>query len=225
MRIGILGGTFNPIHFGHLSSADEILDIFKLDKVVFIPAARPPHKMDIHIADPFDRLIMTILATISHPKWAVSPIELNREGKSYSIETISSMKQEYGEESELYFIVGMDAFAEVSTWKKADELLKSCNFIVTSRPGYHLEELEEILACTMIPKFKDLKFYHGKSKEFGDLDTLIVNESSFSIVLTPITRIDISSTEIRERVAQGKTIKFLVPSLVEAYIRKQGLYS
>lgn len=225
MRIGILGGTFNPIHIGHLSSAEEILDIFRLDKIVFIPAARPPHKETVGIADPFDRLIMTILATNSHPKWVVSPIELNREGKSYSIETIKSMRQEYGQESELYFIVGIDAFSEVSTWKRADELLKSCNFIVTSRPGYHLEELEEILSRTVTLRFKELKFYPATSKEFGELNTLRINESPFSIFLSPITRIDISSTQIRERLIRGKTIKYLVPSSVEEYIRKQGLYS
>ncbi|MBI4596424.1 MAG: nicotinate-nucleotide adenylyltransferase [Candidatus Tectomicrobia bacterium] len=224
MRLGVLGGTFNPIHLGHLSAADDILDIFKLDKVVFIPSARPPHKEIKKVADPFDRLVMTILATLSHPKWAVSAMELNREGKSYSIETINGLKQEYGEKVDLYFIVGIDAFLEVSTWKKANELLRSCNFIVMSRPGYCLDGLLETLEKTVTTKYNQLKFYPFKSKEFDNLESIQVYQSPYLIFLAPITRLDISSTQIRERIIHGRTIKYLVPPLVEEYIRKKGLY-
>ncbi len=140
MKIGIIGGTFNPIHYGHLFIASQARESFNLDKVIFVPCSQPPHKGEMNLADAERRLRMTELAIESNPDFVVSSIELKRGGKSYSVETVAEFQKKYGEETEIYFIIGMDSFRELSTWKDIDELLKKCQFIVAPRPGWDGEE-------------------------------------------------------------------------------------
>ena len=143
MRIGILGGTFNPVHYGHLAAAAEVIPGFDLDKVIFVPSFIPPHKNDPDIAPSEDRFQMCFLATQSHPFFSVSSLELARGGKSYSIETVKEFLNIYGRDSRLYFIVGADAIREISTWKDKEELLQLCDFIVVSRPGFPTEGIDK----------------------------------------------------------------------------------
>ncbi len=192
MRIGILGGTFNPIHYGHLLVAAEVREKFDLEKVIFIPSAFPPHKNDPDIAPPSDRYQMTVLATQSNPFFSVSDLELQRSGKSYSVETVKELLNIYGKDTELYFITGADAILEIFTWKDREELLKLCQFIVATRPGFDTEDIEGTI----------LK----------------------QIQLIEIPNLDISSTDIRQRIKERRNIKYLLPEKVEEYIYEHGLY-
>ncbi len=138
-----MGGTFNPPHIAHLISAEEVYQIFKFDKVLFIPCARPPHKNNCEIIDAHHRYNMTVLATEDNPHFEVSRIELDRPGRSYTIETVKDLKKLYGSSSEIYWIVGADAILEMTSWKKIDELLEICNFIGINRPGYDIRYANE----------------------------------------------------------------------------------
>jgi nicotinate-nucleotide adenylyltransferase len=189
----VMGGTFNPPHIAHLICAEEVYELLKFDKVLFIPSARPPHKNNNEVLDAHHRYNMTILATEANPHFEVSRIEHDRPGRSYTIETVKELKQIYGNDSEIHWIVGADAILEMLSWKSIDELLEICNFVGINRPGYDLIHASE----------KVLK----KIQRIG------------------VTNVDISSSEIRQRVYQGKSIKYLVTPSVENYIYKNGLYN
>ena len=186
-RIGILGGTFNPIHVGHLLMAEMTCDQLKLDRVIFIPSFLPPHKSAKDIIDAHDRYNMVRLAIEGHSSFEVSDIEILRKGKSYSIDTIQSLKDHFPQKTQIYFIIGEDSLATLKTWKEIDRLLKFVKFVVVNRPG--------------------LK---AKSK----IKTLSVE----------MPGLDISSSDIRQRICQNKTIKFLVPEKIEDYIQTHQLY-
>lgn len=192
MRIGILGGTFNPVHYGHLAAAAEAAQEFDLGKVVFVPSFLPPHKNDSDIAPSRGRFQMCLLATQSHPSFSVSSLELERGGKSYSIETVREFLNIYGKDTGLYFIIGVDAILEISTWKDKEELFQLCEFIVASRPGFRAEGIDKRI----------FRYLH----------------------LIKVPALDISSTEIRRRVREGKNIKYLLPEKVEEYIYEHKLY-
>lgn len=215
MKIGVLGGTFNPIHMGHLIIAEEICQIFALEKVVFIPSARPPHKTHKEIIDPLYRLMMTNLATVSNPKFFVSTVEIERKGKSYSVETIKELRKIYGEKAELYFIVGMDAFLEITTWKDSEKLINLCHFIVVSRCGYEMDNLRGKLPASFINKLVEIE-ENEKVKNH--------NQQDHKIFVIKSMTIDISSTDIRHSIKEGKSIRYLVPQIIEDYIRKHKLY-
>ncbi|MCK5594842.1 nicotinate-nucleotide adenylyltransferase [bacterium] len=144
MRIGIIGGTFNPIHYGHLVSASEICDKFKLDKVIFVPSALNPLKNASNLAEAHHRLNMIKLAIADDPRFEVSDIEIKRGGTSYTIDTIKTFVKDYGKDVNIYFIIGADAFLEINSWASPDALLKMCKFIVTTRPGYDIKEAKPV---------------------------------------------------------------------------------
>jgi nicotinate-nucleotide adenylyltransferase len=189
----VMGGTFNPPHIAHLICAEEVYELLKFDKVLFIPSARPPHKNNNEVLDAHHRHNMTILATEANPHFEVSRIELDRPGRSYTIETVKELKQIYGNDSEIRWIVGADAILEMLSWKSIDELLEICHFVGINRPGYDPGHASE----------KVLK----------------------KIQRIDVTNVDISSSEIRQRVYLGKSIKYLVTLSVEDYIYKNGLYN
>lgn len=197
-RVGILGGTFDPIHVGHLVTAEAVRNEYKLDKVIFIPAAIPPHKQEQSVTPALHRYIMTVLATYSNPYFEVSPIEMNRPGPSYTIDTIYELIEKYGEDTEFYFITGADAIAEIPTWDRIEELLGICQFIAATRQG-----------C--LPNVDNIKEY------FGELGRKRIHRLN-----TP--ELEISSTDIRARIKNGISIKYIVPLPVEQYIYKEGLY-
>ena len=140
MKIAIMGGTFNPIHYGHLISAEEVYDGLGFDKVIFVPAARPPHKDNQDIIDPEHRYMMTVLATEDNPHFQVSRIELDRTGPSYALDTIRQFQAHYGRKAEIAWIIGADTLIEFTIWKDFDTLLDTCRFIATTRPNYDLSQ-------------------------------------------------------------------------------------
>ena len=197
MRLGIMGGTFDPIHFGHLAMAESVREIFSLDEVLFIPSARPPHKVEKVVTPEVHRLMMTYLATQSNDKFQVSPVEILRDGLSYTLDTMNQLEKKFGADTELFFIIGADSMVDLPKWHKSKELVEKVHFIATTRPGVEVD-LEEV------------------RNFFG--------ESAKNIYQVAVAGLDISSTDIRERVKSGRSIKYLVPEVVEEYILKENLY-
>ncbi len=197
-QICLMGGTFDPIHYGHLVVAEEVRQKFGIQKVIFIPAARPPHKMDQEISEPHHRVNMTRLATASNRYFEVSTIEIERQGLSYTIDTVQEIKSIYKIET-VYFITGADAVLEILNWKEAEKLLNMCTFIAATRPGYNLNNLKETLKSLPGEIFKK---------------TLPLEVPALSI----------SSSDIRQRVREGRSIKYLLPEPVEQYIKENKIY-
>lgn len=199
VKLGIMGGTFDPIHYGHLVTAEGARSTFGLDQVLFLPAGRPPHKKRAEVSDPEHRYMMTVLATLTNPHFEVSRLEIDRTGISYTIDTLRALKGHYGPEVELYFITGADAILDIMSWKDYHEYLTLAHFVAATRPGFSLDHLPE-----------------------ATLDWISKHQGRFHFLRVPA--LAISSTEIRERVRQGGSIRYLVPEAVEHYIRRQKLY-
>jgi nicotinate-nucleotide adenylyltransferase len=219
-----MGGTFNPIHYGHLAAANEVCEVFALDVVVFVPAATPPHKDPAGIIDPRHRLMMTMLATIAHPQFAVSSVEIDRPGASYTVDTVAQLKELYQEQKAIYFIVGIDAFADIAAWRQPDVLLGSCHTIVTSRPTYDFHDLvpstlRQVSALHPHSDFEPM----AAGQQLGS-PAFQVRGTPYQIYLQEVSGLDISSTAIRQRVKNGRSIRYLLPDSVDAYIRKYQLY-
>ncbi|MFH0772231.1 MAG: nicotinate-nucleotide adenylyltransferase [Candidatus Omnitrophota bacterium] len=188
MRIGLLGGTFNPVHTGHLVLGEEAREKLNLDKVIFIPAYVPPHKKEDELADANDRFKMVELATRGNPYFEISSFEMDSKATSYSVETLKAFKSKYGETAKLFFITGADSLGELFSWKELDRIFKLSHFIVANRPGYE-----------------------------------IANVPSGVDVVT-ITSLEISSSQIRRKVKEGKSIRYLVPEPVREYVIARRLY-
>ena len=223
MRIGIMGGTFDPIHLGHLRAAEEIYWAFGMDRVIFVPAARPPHKDEAVVASALHRYEMVSLATVFTPYFTVSPIELQREGKSYSVETVREFQKAAGPATQLYFVVGVDAFLEMSAWKEAEELLRLTRVVVTARPGWRLDEVEGLLTSEQRRLLGEPSFRYLK---VGEIDAAEVEKSRVSrqVLLVEVVSLDIASRDIRQLVEEGRSIRHLVPDTVAAYMAKNRLY-
>lgn len=216
-KIGVLGGTFNPIHYGHLAAAEEVRDRLKLDRVLFIPSFFPPHKHEEDMPSAVQRLEMVRLATSGNPSFKPSDIEIKRGGRSYTIDTIETLRQAYPG-SELSFITGLDSFLDIRTWNQWDRLLTLCCFVVISRPGYRFADLM---------KMDFLKSAEDELAKLdqGDLTHAVVRSGTFTICLEMVPLYDISSTDIRKRVQSGASIKYLLPDAVETYIINNKLYA
>lgn len=199
-RLGVYGGTFDPIHMGHLIVAEMARQECCLDKVLFIPAKIPPHKNDNHISPADYRFEMTGLAIRENPYFDISDLELKRQGISYTVDSIIALSQEQSDESKIWLIVGGDSFLEIDRWKDAETIMTMCNFAVYLRPNFPTE--------TLMIKAERVR------KRF---------DSNVQFVEAPM--IGISSTDIRNRVSRGKSIRYMVPDAVEKYIREKGLYT
>jgi nicotinate-nucleotide adenylyltransferase len=195
MRLGVMGGTFDPIHYGHLLIAEEARRVFGLDRVEFVTAADPPHKTGRTISPAEHRHAMVVLATASNPFFRASRRELERAGPSYSIDTISEVRAE-SPGAEIFFITGADAILEILTWHRAAEVIRLCTFVAATRPGHDLAALQRVLPPEFVAQIRPLK----------------------------APGVDISGTQIRERVRRGESTRYLMPEAVEAYIMKEGLY-
>lgn len=213
MRIGLLGGTFDPIHWGHLRSAEEVSESFDLNKVYFIPAAVPPHKRGRTTTPARDRLKMVRLAVAKNPKFAVSTVEIDRPGISYSIDTVREFAARLTPGDSLYFIIGLDAFREIGSWNDFAGLFCLCNFIVTSRPG---SKERDPLKGTGVA-VKKLFCYDFLRRNYR-------HHSGTRVYFKELTDIAISASEIRALVKQEKSIRYLLPTAVEHYIQRHGLY-
>ena len=197
-RLGIIGGTFDPIHFGHLLAAECAREAFELQRVIFMPSARPPHKDLDKVLDSEYRFHMVEAAIKDHPAFEVSSLELERKGLSYTVDTLDYYLSELPG-TKIFFIIGVDALRIINTWKDVDRVVGLCEFIVVTRPGYSLEPAE---SC------------------YQDLPLVLWEHAHY----LEIPGINISSTEIRQRVGDGKSIRYLLPDAVATYIRENHLY-
>ncbi|NJD69581.1 MAG: nicotinate-nucleotide adenylyltransferase [candidate division NC10 bacterium] len=223
MHIGVMGGTFDPIPLGHLRAAEEIYWAFELDKIIFVPAARPPHKEEEFAASALHRYELVSLATVYTPYFSVSPIELSRPGRSYSVETLREFRKLYGDETAIYFIMGVDAFLDITTWKEARELLSLAQVIVTARPGWRLDEVERAMTPGQWQLLGNPRFKYMKVSEITR-ETVAGHGEPRLVLLVEVVSLDISSSEIRQLVKEGRSIRHLVPDTVAAYIGKNRLY-
>jgi len=209
MRIGIFGGTFNPIHYGHLRAAEEVRERLELAKVIFVPSYLPAHK-ELAAAIPGTKRLQTVrLAIQDNPHFEVSSFEVDAGGKSYSIRTIEQVREQY--QTTPYFILGQDSFNEIMTWHAAPKHFDISHFAVMSRPGASWLPLTDILG--------DL------SNTFKKTDKGFRNKGGCEIISIDVTPFDISSSAIRALCREGRTIKYLVPPEVEAYIIAERMYS
>ena len=190
--LGILGGTFDPIHNGHLIAAQSLLEKLQLSRILFLVSAHPPHKSSTELSSWADRRQMVTLAIQDNDHFEVSELERERNGPSYTFETMEIMRSQYGQRYRLHFIVGADSILEIRTWRRPERLLDSGMLVVIPRPGFDL----------------------------GALDRRV--QEQVTIVRTPL--VEISSSDIRDRVRRGQSIHYLVPRAVETYIRQKGLY-
>lgn len=201
MRVGVLGGTFDPIHCGHLIIAQEALEVLGLATVIFVPSAHPPHKPAGAVTAAEHRYRMVELALEDDPRFTVSDTECRRTGRSYTIDTLREMSRSLAQGDQLCFLVGSDTVAELPTWKDIRRFPEFCRLIVISRPGCPLERI-------------------------GDLSRIFpaqVVEQMRRDALT-VTAVGISATDIRRRLSQARSIRYLVPEPVRRYIQEQGLY-
>jgi nicotinate-nucleotide adenylyltransferase len=195
-KVGIMGGTFDPIHYGHLLAAEECRRQLKLERVIFVPTGAPPHKKERPVTSAEDRYAMTLLATAGVREFSVSRAEIDRGRPSHTVDTLVEFLEKNASPCELFFITGMDALLGIGTWKDYMRLPSLCALVTATRPGYSVEGVE-----------------------------LLPLEIRRALKVIEIPQFAISSTEIRERVREGRGIRFLVPHLVENYIECRGLYT
>ena len=197
MRLGIMGGTFDPIHFGHLVTAEEALVQFNLDRVIFMPTGNPAFKSGERVTSGEHRYLMTVIATASNADFDVSRMEVDRPGLTYTVDTLVALRDQYGPSTELFFITGADAVWDIVSWKDAEMVADLVTFIAATRPGYDLDEAR-------------------RSHESA--------ATGFRIEYVEVPALAISSTELRRRVAEKRPITYLAPESVVTYIAKHELY-
>lgn len=219
IRLGIFGGSFNPIHNGHLAVARQAHEILKLDRTLFIPTGDPPHKQDGALAPAHHRYEMVRLAIAGTPAFDLSNIEIARQGKSYSIDTVRELQRQYGPATDLFFLIGLDAFLDLPSWREPDALLAACSFVVISRPG------QSFKALATLPFLRDITPEQLASLDTGALDRLDLPLSSGqTIICLPLPPSPISASDIRQRIQRGAMLANLLPPSVESYILHKQLY-
>ncbi len=196
-RLGIMGGTFDPVHFGHLVTAEEALVQFNLDRVLFMPTGRPARKTSQAVTSAEHRYLMTVIATAANPDFDVSRMEIDRPGLSYTVDTLHALREMYGPQTELFFITGADAVWEIVTWREAEGFRGLATFIAATRPGYDLDT--------------------ARTEHAEELAAL-------GIEFIEVPALAISSTDIRARVVERRPIRYLMPEAVASYIHKYRLY-
>jgi nicotinate-nucleotide adenylyltransferase len=214
-RIAAYGGTFDPIHNGHIEIARAVVRNFDVEQLLLIPAWRPPHKGSKAIAGAYHRFAMAALSTLDEPRVVVSTIELEAPDRPYTFETLERLRSQFGAETKLFFVMGADSFEEINTWREPSRLISSTNLIVITRPGHAIgtSHLDDAFRS----KFIDLRKSESDSSD-------IVETEGQHIYITGYVNNEVSSTEIRERARNGKSIEELVPSSVAEYIRNYNLY-
>src|SRR3974390_1701116 len=221
MNIGLFGGTFDPVHRGHLNVARAAARHFRLREIWFVPADVPPHKQKVPLTSYFHRYSMVVLALANEHDFLPSLLEApepeaHMEPRpSYSIDTVRKVKAGLRRGDRLYFLIGIDAFRAIAKWHKAEELLRECEFIVAARPGYSLNDVARSLPESLRPKHRELR-------EVGLEQAL--RERGLVLHLLPETHEDVSATQVRAAMKRGKGLEELVPDSVAEYIRKEGLY-
>lgn len=197
MRVGLLGGTFDPVHIGHLFIAEEAHATLKLENVYFVPAGEPPHKMGEPVTSAEHRVAMVRLAIAANEHFALSLVDVDRPGPSYSVDMVRLFRQALGKDAKIYFIMGLDSFLDLPNWHRPDELIRMCELVVVRRPGYRQDVA--MLECRIPGLSERARF-----------------------VRSPM--LDISSTDIERRVRAGQPIRYLVPDVIADYIYAHNLY-
>lgn len=197
-RLGIMGGTFDPIHYGHLVTAEQAREALGLDLVLFMPAGSPAFKQGARVTGPEDRYAMTVLATAANPAFDASRFEIDREGITYTVDTLRAMRAHYPANVRLFFITGADAILDIVSWRDADSIAELATLIAATRPGYDIEQAKSRIAASGI---------------------------DFDVRYIEIPALAVSSTNIRERVGAGKSVRYLTSEAVMGYILKNGLYN
>jgi len=218
MNLGLLGGSFNPVHNGHLAIARQTREALELDQILFIPTSQPPHKPNASLAPAQDRYEMARLAIASDPSFAISDVEIRRPGKSYSIDTIRLLQQEYGAQTQLFFLIGLDAFLDFPSWRDPQTLLELCQFVVLSRPGLSFRSLSTVPLLPPIPypSLADL--------DAGRISRIEAPLGKQRLTYLKLPPCPVSASDIRSRIRQGFTVANLLPPLVESYILQHHLY-
>jgi nicotinate-nucleotide adenylyltransferase len=208
-RLGVLGGTFDPVHLGHLAVGRAAAVALALDHVRLVPSRVPPHRAVGPRASSYHRFAMTALAALGEPGWTVSDMELRRDGPSYSFDTLTTLAAEGWATTQIFFLIGADAFAEIATWSRYPAVLDLAHFVVVTRPGTTHDDVRARVPA-LAPRLVAA----------GDIGT----RTTPGIVLLAADTPDVSSTDIRARVARGASLSGLVAEPVEQYIRRHGLY-
>ena len=218
MKLGLLGGSFNPMHDGHLAIARQTREALELDQILYIPTSHPPHKPNGSLAPAQDRYEMVRLAIASDPAFAISDVEIRRPGKSYSIDTIRQLQQEYGPHTQLFFLIGLDAFLDFPSWRGPRTLLELCSFVVLSRPGLSFRSLSTVPLLPPIPypSLADL--------DAGRIFRIEAQIGGQRLICLKQPPCPISASDIRARIRQGLPVANLLPPLVESYILRHHLY-
>ena len=196
-RLGIMGGTFDPIHYGHLVTAEQAREALGLDLVLFMPAGAPAFKLDQHVTNPEDRYAMTVLATAANEAFFTSRLEIDRAGVTYTADTLRYLRAQYPDNVKLYFITGADAILDIVSWRDAGDIAELATLIAATRPGYDISQAHVRIEASGYP---------------------------FDVRYIEIPALAISSTNIRQRVALGKSVRYLTSESVVGYIRKNNLY-
>lgn len=218
LRLGLLGGSFNPVHNGHLAIARQTREALGLDRILFIPTSHPPHKPSGSLAPAQDRYEMVRLAIASDPALAISDVEIRRPGKSYSIDTVRLLQQEYGAQTQLFFLIGLDAFLDFPSWRDPQTLLELCSFVVLSRPGLSFRALSTVALLPPIPYRSLADLDEGRTSRIeAPLGTL-------GLTCLKLPPSPVSASDIRSRIRQGLPVANLLPPLVESYILQHHLY-
>lgn len=211
MRVAVFGGTFNPVHYGHLRLAEEARETCGLDRVVFMPTFITPHKLTESLTPARVRFELVKRAIEDNPGFSVSDLEIRREGRSFTIDTVRELLKE--PDTEVFLILGSDSFNDIASWYEYEDLLALSSFIVAPRPNHPPKALAEVLPVELAGKF----WYDSRVMAF-------VNSGGNSITYLDTTPIDISSSDIRERVHRGRSVRYLLPDTAIEFIRKEGLY-
>jgi nicotinate-nucleotide adenylyltransferase len=218
LRLGLLGGSFNPVHNGHLAIARQTREALGLDQILFVPTSHPPHKPNGSLAPSQDRYEMVRLAISSDSTLAISDVEISRPGKSYSIDTIRLLQQTYGAQTQLFFLIGLDAVLDFPSWREPQTLLKLCRFVVLSRPGVSFRSLSTVplLPPIPVPSLMDL--------DAGRISRIEAPLGTQGLTCLKLPPSPISASDIRSQIRQGHPVANLLPPLVESYILQHHLY-
>jgi nicotinate-nucleotide adenylyltransferase len=212
-RIGVYGGTFDPIHNGHLEVARAVVRNFNLDELLIVPAHRPPHKNSRAISDAYHRYTMAVLATLNDARLKVSTIELEAPDRPYTFETMQRLREAFGSQAKLFFVMGADSFEEINLWREPARILDSANIIAMTRPRH-------TVSIAHLPARFAANLMDWRGSRVETATPLVAG----GVYLTDVVNVDISATEIRRRVRDGEPIDDLVPPRVADYIRKYALY-
>lgn len=216
MKIGVFGGTFNPVHYGHLRAAEEAVEILALDKILFVPSGNPPLKSK-EVADALQRYKMARLAVVKNRFFDVLDTECVSPGKSYTVNTLETLIGLYGQ-SDLYFMLGIDAFLDIPNWWRPERLVSMVNFMVLSRPG-------SMFADLVSSPYLNIKKDFLKRLDDREMESFTAAlPTRKEAVLVNVTHMDISSTDIRRRIRERRSIKYLLPEEVESFIISNRLY-